>query len=103
MKNTKYNMKMAKSQAKKYIEHSAENKEVKKFVYTIEIDSDGSAEKLKELNSAEENTLKMLNETLEQLHALAAMRSMCKMSNSRVTGVAKELRELIKVMSVYAR
>lgn len=32
---------------------------------------------------------------------LAAVRLECKLSNTRVSGVAKELKELIKVMSVY--
>lgn len=32
---------------------------------------------------------------------LAAVRLQCKLSNTRVSGVAKELKELIKVMSVY--
>ena len=32
---------------------------------------------------------------------LAAVRLECKLSNTRVSGVARELKELIKVMSVY--
>lgn len=41
--------------------------------------------------------LKSYNAMIE----LAAIRLECKLSNTRVSGVAKELRELIKVMSVY--
>ena len=41
--------------------------------------------------------LKSYNAMIE----LAAIRHECKLSNTRVAGVAKELRELIKVMSVY--
>ena len=41
--------------------------------------------------------LKAYNSMIE----LAAVRLECKLSNTRVTGVARELRELIKVMSVY--
>lgn len=41
--------------------------------------------------------LKSYNTMIE----LAAVRLECKLSNTRVSGVARELRELIKVMSVY--
>ena len=41
--------------------------------------------------------LKAYNSMIE----LAAVRLECKLSNTRVTGVARELKELIKVMSVY--
>lgn len=41
--------------------------------------------------------LKAYNSMIE----LAAVRLDCKLSNTRVTGVARELKELIKVMSVY--
>ena len=41
--------------------------------------------------------LKAYNSMIE----LAAVRLECKLSNTRVSGVARELRELIKVMSVY--
>lgn len=54
------------------------------------------------LKNAERNALLQLDKSYNTLVGLAAIRLDCKLSNSRVTGVARELKELIKVMSVYA-
>lgn len=53
------------------------------------------------LKNAEHEAIITLENALDKLNALSKLRTDCKMSNSRVTGVAKELKELIKVMSAY--
>lgn len=58
-------------------------------------------QKLTKLKTFERKTIGIMKESLVLLNQLAEIRADCKMSNSRVTGVAKELKELIKVMSVY--
>ncbi len=54
------------------------------------------------LKDAEAEVLRQLNISYRALEMLSQARVASKMSVSRVTGVARELKELIKVMSVYA-
>ncbi len=55
-------------------------------------------EKLKLL---EKESLSSIEYALDAVRTLAAARIEAKLSASRLTGVARELRELLKVMSVY--
>lgn len=56
---------------------------------------------VQELKRAEEKAIELLEQTLEAINELAQVRLKCKLSNSRVAGVYRELKELLKVMSVY--
>ena len=53
------------------------------------------------LKELETKCMESLKASLENVRSLAEMRLGAKLSSSRLTGVAHELRELIKVMSVY--
>ena len=53
------------------------------------------------LKEAESEVVELLSQSYEALKKLAEMRLDCKLSNTRVTGVAREVKQLIKVMSVY--
>lgn len=53
------------------------------------------------LKESQEKAIESLRNALNNLKKLADTRANNKMSNSRVNGVARELKELIKVMSVY--
>ena len=53
------------------------------------------------LMQAEMDALQWLEQAYEATLRLAAIRQACKLSHARVAGVARELKELIKVMSVY--
>lgn len=61
-----------------------------------------SAEKSARLEDVQRNALAQLEACCLALSNLAAFRLECKLSNTRVAGVARELNELRKVMSVYA-
>lgn len=77
-----------------YVTEPIENK-----AYNFSFASDVTAyEKLK---SAEKEAVLMLSKTKESMVTLSKIRQDNKMSNSRVAGVARELNELIKVMSIY--
>lgn len=54
------------------------------------------------LKEAQTEAISMLQKTMDSLMMLSRIRCANKLSNSRVAGVAKEVNELIKVMSVYA-
>lgn len=54
------------------------------------------------LKDAQTEAISMLQKTMDSLMMLSRIRCANKLSNSRVAGVAKEVNELIKVMSVYA-
>ena len=53
------------------------------------------------LKEAEAEVVELLTQSYEALKKLAEIRLDCKLSNTRVTGVAREIKQLIKVMSVY--
>lgn len=55
---------------------------------------------LVELKRAEANVISLFGQTLDAVDNLARIRLKCKLSNSRVAGVYRELKELEKVMSV---
>ncbi len=68
----------------------------------------GSPERVLVLNARQKKLLdvqgvaiNLLLKAYNSMIELAAVRLECKLSNTRVTGVARELKELIKVMSVY--
>lgn len=63
----------------------------------VDLSSDAQLKLYRVQGTAIDLLLKSYNAMIE----LAAVRLECKLSNTRVSGVAKELRELIKVMSVY--
>lgn len=79
--------------------HNEDQDTTSKDVTAHELSTD---DKIQNLQNAEKETIEILNNAWEQLKNLAQIRTDNKMSNSRVSGVAKELKELIKVMSVYA-
>ncbi len=56
---------------------------------------------LMSLRQAEAKMTCLFEETLDAIDNLAQIRLKCKLSNSRVAGVYRELKELSKVMSVY--
>ncbi len=53
------------------------------------------------LKMLEKESIASLEYALDAVRSLAAARIEAKLSASRLTGVARELRELLKVMSVY--
>jgi hypothetical protein len=53
------------------------------------------------LQSLEKRSFNALESALTAVRELATARAAAKLSSSRLAGVARELRELIKVMSVY--
>lgn len=55
----------------------------------------------KKLLDAQGVAIDLLLKAYNSMIELAAVRLECKLSNTRVAGVARELKELIKVMSVY--
>ncbi|MCL2560877.1 MAG: hypothetical protein FWE10_00955 [Rikenellaceae bacterium] len=55
----------------------------------------------KRLLEVQSNAIDRLLRAYSAMIELAAVRLECKLSNTRVSGVARELKELIKVMSVY--
>lgn len=61
----------------------------------------GSAETAGRLDALERHSLDALEGALVSVRELSSARSEAKLSVSRLAGVARELRELIKVMSVY--
>lgn len=54
-----------------------------------------------QLEDYQKEVYSLLEDSYEALCRLAAMRRENKVSNSRVTSVAREVKELLKVMSVY--
>ena len=54
-----------------------------------------------ELEQAEAHVSNLFQQTLDAVDNLARIRLKCKLSNSRVVGVYRELKELGKVMSLY--
>ena len=56
---------------------------------------------LSDLKQAEDNVANLFKQTLNAVDNLAKIRSKCKLSNSRVVGIYRELKELEKVMSLY--
>ena len=51
------------------------------------------------LAEAENTVVQLLDQTLDAVNSLARMRQRCKLSNTRVTGIYRELKELSKVMA----
>ncbi len=49
----------------------------------------------------EQTAIELLSKTHDAMTRLAELRAQCKLSNSRVSGVARELNELMKVMAIY--
>ena len=53
------------------------------------------------LLQSEETVFNLLDQTAKAVYNLAEIRLKCKLSNTKVSNVYKELNELIKVMAVY--
>lgn len=94
MTDKKHERKIEKSQLKKHQANSV--------VHLESDDKENFASEIQTLDEMTENSIKAMKAANITVENLAKARAKNKLSNSRITSISRELRELIKVLSLYS-